>query len=262
MIWARDEDSLDALRELLGADFDARRHRAGVDLAFALPLRPPAQALPDPLPAWLEDNRDLVAVNVSGLLWNQPEEARVRYGLTIDYRVTLTRLVQRLAEAHGRVLLVPHVITRPGHFEHDVDACQALLKASGAAVEAAVLPEGLGPAETKWIISRCAWCCATRMHAAIAGLSSGVPTAAVAYSGKTRGVFATCGQENHVADGRGTTTGDAIERLWSSFETRDSARARLKWTRPEVLARAEAQLDDIFDRVRAGRGQSTGARAA
>src|SRR5690606_16748007 len=32
--WARDERSFAALRELLGNEYDAKRHRSGVDVAF------------------------------------------------------------------------------------------------------------------------------------------------------------------------------------------------------------------------------------
>jgi polysaccharide pyruvyl transferase WcaK-like protein len=92
------------------------------------------------------------------------------------------------------------------------------------------------------------------MHATIAGLSSGVPTAAVSYSDKTLGVFETCGQGEHVHDPRRLDTNALVDAVLRSFRERDSARASLATHLPAVLAKASEQMDEIVALCGACRG--------
>jgi len=239
--WARDPDSFERLRELLGLDFDAARHRCGVDVAFALETREP-ELVPDPLRGILEQRSEPIAgVNVSGLLLNDSEAVR-RFGLQIDPREVAERLLAELAATGARVVLVPHVIGTS--VESDTSACGALLAALPKAYRGQVVlaPEWRDPRLVKWLIAQFDWFVGSRMHSTIAGLSSAVPTAAVAYSLKTRGVFATCGQADQVIDGRSTPTDEAVARLLDSFTARDMTSARLRAEVPAVLRRTADPL--------------------
>jgi polysaccharide pyruvyl transferase WcaK-like protein len=80
------------------------------------------------------------------------------------------------------------------------------------------------------------------MHSTIAALSSGVPTAAIAYSDKTLGVFESCGVEDQVIDPRQLETRAVVERLVESFERRAQTRQVLSTTIDGVKARAAEQL--------------------
>ncbi|MHC4317489.1 MAG: polysaccharide pyruvyl transferase family protein, partial [Planctomycetota bacterium] len=154
-----------------------------------------------------------------------------------------------LDETDANILLVPHVFSRPGHFEHDPDACASVAARLGQAGAGRIarLPEGLSPGKTKWAVSRTDWFCGTRMHASIAAISSGVPAAAMAYSDKTLGVFETCGQGEHVADLRHLETDEVVDRLWESWTGRANARASLEVTLPKVQAQVEDQMDRIVE---------------
>lgn len=253
--WARDERSFAVLRDLLGDEFDPDRHRCGVDVAFLLPTRAPSVPLGDRLGDWLEGRDDaspLVGVNVSGLLYNDPEAAKTRYGFKADYRELCRGLVERLTAEGARVVLTPHVVTPPGHYESDVEASERLVESlsADAANRIAVAPAFADPREVKWLIGQFDWFCGTRMHSTIAGLSQGVPTAAVAYSIKTQGVFETCGQGDHVADPRQTETEEVVERLVQSYRGRAGSRASLGEHLPKVKAKAEEQMDAIAANVR------------
>ena len=249
MAWARDERSFDVLKELLGDAFDPARHRSGVDVAFSLPAVRPAEDALGAAAEWLGDkSAPLAGLNVSGLLMNRPGTAARQYGFQADYGEAVISLVRRLLKDSGaRILLIPHVVTPPGHYESDIGACQrvadAVANAAGGRV--AVLPALHDPCEVKWAISQLDWFCGTRMHSTIAALSSGVPAAAIAYSPKTLGVFETCGQGAHVADPRQLDTGEVVERLWQSWAAREKARESLQATLPAVLRRAEEQMDAI-----------------
>lgn len=248
--WARDVDSFDVLHDLLGNDFDATKHRLGVDVAFGLAAVRPAPSAADAVDADLSrlSGRPLAGLNISGLLLNDPDAAE-RYGLTVDYRSLVDQLAERLVAAGAGVVLVPHVLGGPDEVDGDEQVTRELAERLGRSHpgQVAVAPPSLGAGERKWLISRVDWFCGTRMHATIAGLSSGVPTAAVAYSLKVRGVFASCAQESHVADARALTTGAAVDLLWESWSRRNATREHLAGALPDVLARAEAQMDDIVE---------------
>ena len=83
------------------------------------------------------------------------------------------------------------------------------------------------------------------MHSTIAGLSSGVPTLALAYSMKTQGVFETCGQGEEVVDLRNRGNLEFIERIKSSWQNRDTTRRALADAMPGVRAQAVRQMDAI-----------------
>jgi colanic acid/amylovoran biosynthesis protein len=243
---ARDQRSFEILCNLLGDNFDPDRHLCGVDLAFGLEARRPN--LSDKLLSQLYSTERPVGINISGLIYNDPVGAKLRYGFRADYRQIIHQLLQRLLrETDRRVILVPHVLCSPGLIESDLEACESAMRQLSADDQGRVtlIPNQFDPSEMKWIIAQTEWFCATRMHAGIAALSSGVPTAAVAYSIKTAGVFETCNQGEHVADPRSSTAEEVTEQLWQSWETREHARVRLSQSLPVVLTQADRQMEKV-----------------
>lgn len=243
--WARDERSFEVLRDLLGNNFDPNRHRSGVDVAFLLPRCDPRERFAE-LPTWADSGELVVGVNVSGLLSNAPEVAAGRFGLSVDYRAAMQALVRRFVDrTDAQVLLIPHVKGQPHESDHT--ACQRVLEFVGAPPNRVKLaPPGLDAMETKALIGTCDWFVGTRMHSTIAALSQSVPAAALAYSDKTAGVFATCGVEDQVIDARRHRTGDLVDALWERWERREDTHRTLLATIPAVIAKAEAQLDEIL----------------
>lgn len=270
LAYARDGRSFDAMKELLGAAFDSERHRVGVDVAFLLEPREPALPLPEAVAPWLTESRSVetIGFNVSGLIHNNPAVARDQYGLRADYRDVVRGFLKRLlAETDANIVLVPHVLTPPGHYESDVAANERVMAAlttdSGPSASRdargriAMIPPSFDCREMKWIIGRCDWFCGTRMHSTIAALSSGVPAAAIAYSLKTQGVFECCGQDDHVADLRMAQTDEAIWQLWQSFSSRAPARASLNNALVRVRRRAMEQMQEIVAVCRANKSDDS-----
>jgi colanic acid/amylovoran biosynthesis protein len=243
MAWSRDADSHAVLLDLLGGD--ATVAREGVDVAFALPARAPDVSLPRGVRRALDARDDggapVVGVNISGLLWADTSA----FGFQLDYRTSVVRLVRRLLDEDCEVVLVPHVRDVAHGRESDAVAAQAVLAAGSAKSRVHVLPDTLDASELKEVISRFDWFCGSRMHATIAGLSTGVPTAALSYSAKTRGVFASCGVGGEVIDARSTSTDDAVERLLDAFARRRTVGERLVRTVPPVVDRAQSQIPEI-----------------
>ncbi|MFO0829759.1 MAG: polysaccharide pyruvyl transferase family protein [Phycisphaerales bacterium] len=247
--WARDARSFEVLRSLLGDAFDPERHRSGVDVAFLLPERDPGAMLPDPLRALLERRpRRIAGVNVSGLIYNDPQAATSRYGFKADYREAVRALVEALAADDADVLLLPHVNAPRDSPESDPRAIDDLRsRLSEKARERTIVAPFLeDPQCAKWAIARCDWFCGMRMHATIAGLSSGIPTAAISYSPKTLGVFESCGAGEHVVDPTRLATAEvasAVLRSWRESMHDDAARRRA--ARDAVHSRAAEQADVI-----------------
>lgn len=249
MAWARDQRSFEVLRALVGDRFDPRRHQLGVDVAFSLEQHEPARELPPTLSTWLNSHlQPTIGFNVSGLIYNDPVGSSRRYSLRADYRQVVHDFLTRIfRESDARVVLIPHVLTALGHYESDTQACEAVWRELGSLADGRlkVLPPILDQSETKWVISKLDWFCGTRMHSTIAGLSSGVPTAAVAYSVKTAGVFETCGQGAQVADPRVLDTQETVDHLWRSWIQRETIKRELAVVLPKVLKQAEWQMDQI-----------------
>lgn len=249
MAWARDAESFDELKDLLGSAFDERKHFLGVDVAFLLPRKLPRTMLPGRLRNWLcERTACTVGINVSGLIYNQPDKAQSQYGLRANYQEVVYQFIQKLLnETDVNVVLIPHVLADEQFYESDMAASRRLLGLFSSADKQRleILPDVYDQCEIKWVIGEMDWFCGTRMHSTIASLSSGVATAAIAYSIKTRRVFKTCGQEQQVIDPREMSTQEAVDGLWQCWLQRDSVKASLQQKLPAVLAAAKQQMDAI-----------------
>jgi len=160
-------------------------------------------------------------------------------------------LVWFLEKTDARLLLIPHVHAPTGHHESDLDASHALLAglpagvARSAVERVTVVTQALDARELKWLIAQTDWFCGTRMHSTIAALSSGVATAALAYSLKTRGVFATCAMADAVVDLRESTVPEALASLLQLWDRRQHDAAVLGRHLPDVRKAASRQLDEI-----------------
>jgi polysaccharide pyruvyl transferase WcaK-like protein len=250
--YARDTYSFQVLKGLLGDAFDPQRHASGVDVAFLLPTVEPTQLAPA-VEAKLSNAAHVVAgINVSGLIYNDPARAKSQYSINLDYRTVMRDLVLgTLATGADAVWLIPHVMTPPGHYESDLEAACDLR----AGLEphhrerVHVLDHQYSQSEVKWVIARCDWFCGMRMHATIAALSSGVPTAALAYSGKTAGVFASVGVEDAVVDARAESTQAATEKLLERWQSRATLRERLNANLGGVVDAAREQMRSIVKAV-------------
>lgn len=257
MCWARDESSFEILQGLLGDDFDPDRHRCGVDMAFALRPRECRGELPESVRRLLDADRKstpLVGFNVSGLIYNDPAAMRSRYGFKADYPAVVKQFLRWLLEnTAANVLLIPHVMNEPGHYESDMGACEQLADAFAVDFRerVAVSPLSLDQNQVKWLIGQTDWFCGTRMHSTIAALSSGVPTATVSYSDKAKGVFESCGQGEQVIDPRELDTPAVVKRLQATFETQAAVKTSLDHNLPAIKTKAAEQMEAITEMIRA-----------
>ncbi len=258
--WARDARSYDILRELLGDNYCDRKHRLGVDMAFALEPVPIPRELPNELRQMLADKqRPLVGLNISGLIFNDPA-ASGQYGFRANYQALIAGFVDRLlTETDANLMLVPHVLSS---YEGESDnlACQRIYNSVSNELQSRVTiaPIHVDQCEVKWLIGHCDWFCGTRMHATIASLSQGIPTATVNYSDKARGVFESCQQGSEVYDPRQLDTAQVVEHLMDSVRRRESIGSGLATALPGVRRQASAQMDEIVATIASSQPGSRG----
>ena len=250
--WARDERSFGVLRHLLGDAFDPARHRCGVDVAFLLPTKRPAAPLGDRLQEWLETRNQaepLAGLNVSGLLYNDPAGARSRYGFIADYRELCRSLVERLAADGARVVLTPHVVSPPGHYESDIEASGRLAASlsKDVATRVTVAPAFQDPREVKWLSGQYDWLYGKRMQSTIAGRSSAVPSATTSYSDKAHSVFANRGVGAAVMVPKPLNAVKALGSVQYLFRGRFELAWKLRSGLPAVFKTADEQTDDIAE---------------
>jgi polysaccharide pyruvyl transferase WcaK-like protein len=254
LAFARDERSFRILLDLLGPNFDPARHMCGVDVAFALPISEPDAARRDAFLTWRQQQKGrLIGFNVSGLLFNKPEDAMRQFGLKTNFQsLALSFATRLLQDSDASLLLMPHVLDRPGSHESDEVAVRAVLDEFKARFGARIfVPDVTDSAtEAKWFISQCDWFTGARMHATIGALSSGVPALALAYSGKMHGVFESCGQGHNVVDLRSVGSESAVlEAMFNSIAEADLNRHRLAEMLPHTLAKARHQFDCIVQAI-------------
>lgn len=253
LAYARDPDSYLRLQGLLGDRFDPSVHRQGVDLAFGLKARKCAHLEQNVNEALsVKGKRPIIGLNISGLVANRPADAATRFGLKCDYPSLIRQLLMRLLdETDAQLIIVPHVHAPTGHYESDLDASRALLKsltgrhAAAAKKRATIVNQELDACELKWLIAKCDWFCGTRMHATIAALSSGVPTVALAYSLKTRGVFETCAMASSSIDMRTEVNANALDRVMNLWQQREYCATTLNQRLTSVRALGSRQMDEI-----------------
>lgn len=193
---ARDQLSLDACRKL------APRANAllSVDVAFALPF--------ENMSHLRGGDRVRVGLNVSGLLFNEAESGRNKFGLDLDYAAFTRRLI---ADLTARADVELHLITHANHGKHAWDDDGRVADKLAAEFPAAIrAPDFAGPSQAKSYISGLDFLVAGRMHACIAAFSSGTPVVPVAYSRKFSGLFGLL-RYPHLIGVSGTSTDMAIE---------------------------------------------------
>jgi polysaccharide pyruvyl transferase WcaK-like protein len=150
-----------------------------VDVAFALPYEDRS--------AERGGSRLRVGVNVSGLLFSEAESGSNRFGLSANYATVMRRFIAGLVQRPDvEVHLIAHVVSRDVDPDDDWRLADRLHAEFPQTVR---VPNFDGPCEAKSYISSLDFLVAARMHACIAGFSSGVPVVPVAYSRKFSGLF-------------------------------------------------------------------------
>jgi colanic acid/amylovoran biosynthesis protein len=237
VVYARDKESLEYVRALLGIHSVNGKLRFMPDVAFVLDSHEPETIDVGGLNHVRRENSVVVGLNISGLLFNGGYTKGNMFGLKTDYRELIYGLVDFLMAGEGvLVLLVPHVLAPSRAVEDDPNACRQLYeKLSTKYAGRIFLTKGqYNQNGIKHIIGLCDFFIGSRMHACIAALSQFIPAVGIAYSKKFHGVFESVGMGDYVADVYQCSKDEMLSTIRMAFENREQTRIHLKAIIPEI----------------------------
>jgi len=137
-------------------------------------------------------------------------------------------------ELDVNVLLIPHA--RGGSMIGDVEVLEGYQKEAKHKEKVKVIKGDYSPDEIKGIISKCDLVISTKMHACIAALSQGIPTIAIAWSHKYRGIMRSVGQEEYICNS--IEMQEIIHKVKKAWELRMNIRRELLEKMPHIKAQA------------------------
>lgn len=137
----------------------------------------------------------------------------------------VVRLIDFLVEdLDVNVLLIPHA--RGGSMIKDVEVLERYQQEVKFKEKVNVIRGDYSPDEIKGIIGRCDLLISTKMHACIAAISQGIPTIAIAWSHKYRGIMRSVGQEEYVIS-NSIEAQKVIPKVKKAWELRTNVRREL-----------------------------------
>jgi colanic acid/amylovoran biosynthesis protein len=221
------------------------------DVAFSLEaIRPEKIELTPPLlsPPIEGKQSDIIGLNVNGLMANGGYNRNNMFGLKLDYRLFLSKLIEELLDIHvGELWLVPHTYGPPEGVESDPEASRQLrqILPAGLQKRVRIVSGEYDQHEIKGVIGQCDFFIGSRMHACIAALSQGIPCVGVAYSQKFEGVFESVGMADWVIDGRKFDNARAVAKVIELYHERDAIRQRLA----KNANNAKIYLKNVFTKL-------------
>lgn len=249
-IYARDMESLQFVRNLLGPAARNKQIQFCPDVAFMLESAAPSEIrIKPPLPAEL--NLPLVGINISGLLYVGGYTGKNMFGLRCEYKKFIGDLIERfLQETDAHILIVPHaLVTDSSAIEPEIPVSREVWKkfsGSPHGERVHLLDGEYDQSEVKSVIGKCNFFLGSRMHACIAGLSQGIPSVGLAYSKKFEGVFESVGAGNMVLDIREKDSDQIIDECMHRFRERQAVAAVLREKVPQIQARVQESFQDML----------------
>jgi polysaccharide pyruvyl transferase WcaK-like protein len=230
IILSRDKESINLVKDILGKNNCDKRIIFCPDVAFALDSIKPKDGVIQPF-INTDCENPIVGLNINGLLYNGGYTRNNMFNLKMDYKLFVHKLAEAiLKNTNANLLLIPHTFAPHGHVESDPDACAEVFTSLSEAYKGRIqmITGEYDQHAIKGIIGCCDFFIGSRMHACIAALSQNIPTAAVAYSKKFKGVFNSIDVGNLVIDARNTEIQEAVNIIITIFEARTQIEKKLQ----------------------------------
>src|SRR5690554_2923998 len=229
-IFARDEISLNLVRELIG-----KKDTITLMYDVGFLLKPEVIQIEDFYATTHLKNRkqNVVGINVNGLLFKGGYTGRNQFNLLLNYEQLCYSLIDLfIKKFECYVLLIPHVFSHS--YESDVYACNEINKNYN---NNRVLFKDIkmNTKEVKGLIGNCDFFIGARMHACIAATSQCIPTVPLAYSRKFEGVMKTIGIETNVIDLRKINAKSVLEKIEIFYSKKNELSFHMEKTIPMII---------------------------
>ncbi|MBQ6587581.1 MAG: polysaccharide pyruvyl transferase family protein [Butyrivibrio sp.] len=230
-VYSRDMQSANVLENMCS------KHVSVVtDVAFGLPYKTKE----------LEQNGKIkVAFNPSGLLWKGGYTGNNQFDLSIDYQEYCKNVISKLtSDSRYEVYLIPHVGGGSENgSENDYGVCKKLHELFP---DSHVVGEINSPIDAKDYISAMDVLIAARMHATVAGVSTGCATIPVAYSRKFMGLYENIGYD-YVLDVKTLDTESAVNQTLEWVLDYKKLQAAADSSQRHVQDKLQAFQEDLID---------------
>ncbi len=247
-IYSRDHEGLREVEDLTNnRNINSKLHFCH-DVGFVVAPDRPSHSGFDILSLPDDKAKQLVGLNVSGLLFMGGYSKKNMFGLKSNYAELIYDLIHYMIEVKSvPLVLVPHVFGSGTNSESDSAVCELIYRELRPRYpQMLFLASGrFNQSEIKYIIGQCDFFIGARMHACIGALSQCIPAIGIAYSKKFKGVFETVGMESLIADPRLSIKDEVLQIIDAAYDNRLQLRSILKQRIPE----AKQNVFDIFKSI-------------
>ena len=233
-VYSRDNESAEYVNRISG-----RRPQTFIDVAFALDYKDMYSESPE--------GKRRIGVNVSGLLWSGGYTGDNQFGLTVDYKEYIDKLMAHLTgDDRNEVYLIPHVLTdNYDDADNDVKAIEEIAEKYGKCI---VAPRFESPMEAKSFISSMDVFTGARMHSTIAAMSAGVAVIPFSYSRKFEGLFETLGYK-YCVGGCSLSTEEALNKTIEYIENYKTLKENVQSGRKLANERIDRFVEEISSAI-------------
>jgi polysaccharide pyruvyl transferase WcaK-like protein len=214
------------------------------DMAFCLPSLPPS---PESFGSNNVPPARLIGLNVSGLLWMGGYTNNNMFGLKLNYRSLMEKIMRYfLSQPQTVLLLIAHVGGTSR--ETDGQVCDDIYKryVSTSGDRLKLVPWEKNPCQIKGILGLCEFVIASRMHACIGALSQCRPAFGIAYSDKFKDVMSSVGVAGLAGDARQLSESEIFSQLIRAYEERGVWEQRLMSTIPAIHENLRHQFRQLI----------------
>ncbi len=204
-----------------------------VDCAFALDSVTPEEARKIMAKEGInKNNSPLVGISVSGVVASLAERTAPKLPAPENkgnrYFTLMAQLVDFLTgNIQAKVVLIPHVIAPLWWLPDDRIVCQEIYRLVKNKTNVGIIRHNYTPEELKGVIGQCDLFIGARMHANIAALSMCVPTIALGWSYKYRGIMEKLGLGQYVCEFDNVTLGELTLKVSDAWVKREEIRRLL-----------------------------------
>jgi len=236
-IYSRDYQGVQQIKELLNNKNIESKVMFSYDVGFIVEPKHPNKIDIDNL-STMKEEKELVGLNVSGLLYMGGYSRQNMFKFIIDYKELIKILIETIIDKwKANVILVPHVFGEANlNLESDEAICGQIYESYKGIYDKKIFyPKGkYNHREIKYIIGKCDFFLGSRMHACIAAISQNIPTVPIAYSKKFIGVMETVGMNPYIADPRVMKIDKILQVVETAWKKKEEIRGKLEIIIPQV----------------------------